>query len=237
MNLDERASAAIVVSRQWADRWWANHHRHYGRGEQWPLRDDAYPVVVARIFDLGDPQGLWIERESPSHPEDFAAPTDPLFIPWSDVLSIVFDEYLVAAALGGPRPSLRPDRRGAPHRNAWRRPSSRRPPLVGRLTKVMAPVLVGLGLASGVAFHESSFDESAVRARVRAPLRDIAFAEEDAHAPRGLQGAPGPQLLMLTITGLCLMKIGRVLRSGWVAADEDASAERTTLHPTDGARI
>jgi hypothetical protein len=101
---------------------------------------------------------------------------------------------------------------------------------------VLAPVLVALGLAGGIVFHESWLDQSADGARAGMPLRDVAFAAE-AHTPRARQHSPGPQLLVLMIAGLCLMKIGRVLRSEWSAVHEDAPAERTTSHPTDGARI
>jgi len=236
MNLDERASAAIVVSREWADRRWADRHCRRARDERRDPCDAAHPVIIARILDHKDAQGLWIEVGTPSHLEDFAARTNALFIPWSEVLSITFDADLVTA-LGGPRPPLGLGGHEMPGRNAWSLRSTRRRSPIGRLSNALAPVLAALGLASGVLLQESSFDQSAAETRAVAPLREIASDEDDAYPPRALPHPHGPPLLMLMVAGLCLMKLGRLLRSEWSAVNDDTSAAPTTAHPADEARI
>lgn len=93
MKIEKGTNVAVVVNRNWA-----NLHgvrmflRHYqDPGKEIRATDESH-VIFADVIDSEDRKGLWIELYTAQHRKDPTVKSFPLFIPWSQVLSIVIAE-------------------------------------------------------------------------------------------------------------------------------------------------
>jgi hypothetical protein len=95
MKIDKGASIAVVVSRHWVNlRGVRMFLRQYNNPEREISGSDDSHVVFAKVLDSEDRNGLWIELYTNQHEQDPTVKRHQLFIPWSQVLSIVTaDEF------------------------------------------------------------------------------------------------------------------------------------------------
>ena len=93
MNIDKGATAAIVIDRHWAN---LKAIRVFLRQNDHPENEirgtDEGHLVFAKILDLDDAHGLWIELNTDKHREDSTAKRYGFLIPWNSVLGIIVGE-------------------------------------------------------------------------------------------------------------------------------------------------
>lgn len=93
MKINEGTSVAVVVNREWAN---LRGVRLFLRQNQNPEKEihgvDESHIILARLINSEDPQGLWIELKPPMSKEDPTAHRYHFFIPWSQVFAVVVAE-------------------------------------------------------------------------------------------------------------------------------------------------
>ena len=93
MQIPKNASAAIVVSREWAN---LAGVRMFLRRYQTPSKEiggtDPSHLILAKVLDSEDNHGLWIELFTEQHRQDPTAERFSLMVPWNYITAIVLTE-------------------------------------------------------------------------------------------------------------------------------------------------
>jgi len=93
MNIDKGSSAAVVVSKAWANLHGVKLFLRSGGGSQTDIRGmDESHVLFAKVLEAEDSTGVWIEVQTDKHGEDLAIGAVRMLIPWRQVLAIVVAE-------------------------------------------------------------------------------------------------------------------------------------------------
>ena len=98
MQIDKNASIAVVVRRTWANLHGVRMFLRPQESAQTEIRGvDESHILFATVLDSDDPRGVWIGLASGKQPDDSAAGSVSILVPWSEVLTIVVAEHFSAA--------------------------------------------------------------------------------------------------------------------------------------------
>jgi hypothetical protein len=98
MQIDKRASIAVVVKRTWANLHGVKMFLRPHNSPQAEIRGvDESHILFATVLDSEDARGVWIELTTDKLEAASGKARVTLLVPWSQVLSIVVAEEFSAA--------------------------------------------------------------------------------------------------------------------------------------------
>ena len=92
MEIRKGVTAAVIVSREWANLDVIRLILRQGHNPTREIRGDQSHLILAEILDPDDPHGLWIELNSHRNMEDSTIPRYSFLIPWGYILGISISE-------------------------------------------------------------------------------------------------------------------------------------------------
>jgi hypothetical protein len=98
MQIDKRASVAVVVKRTWVNLHGVKMFLRPNDNPQVQIRGvDESHILFATVLDSEDARGVWIELTNDRPEPDSGVARVTLLVPWSQVLTIVVAEQFTAA--------------------------------------------------------------------------------------------------------------------------------------------
>jgi hypothetical protein len=98
MQIDKKASIAVIVRRTWANLHGVRMFLRQHENPQTEIRGvDESHILFGTVLDSDDARGVWIALTADKQKPDSAVERFSLLVPWSQVLSIVVAEQFSAS--------------------------------------------------------------------------------------------------------------------------------------------